>query len=53
MKVTDLRGSKGSGPVRRAPIRVRLVTGPVGRLVGFWLDFAAALRQARRQGSED
>lgn len=33
------------GPVRRAPIRAWLVSGPVGRLVGFLLDFARELRR--------
>ncbi len=39
--------------VRRAPFRAWLVTGPVGRLVGFLIDFARALRAhlaARRRG---
>ena len=36
----------------RLPLRVWLVTGPPGRLLGFWLDFAAALRQARKQGRQ-
>ena len=30
--------------MKRAPIRAWLVTGPVGRFVGFILDFARALR---------
>lgn len=30
--------------MRRAPFRAWLVTGPVGRLVGFLIDFARALR---------
>jgi len=39
--------------VKRAPFRVWLVTGPVGRLAGFFLDFAKALFslwRARREG---
>jgi hypothetical protein len=40
------------GPRRRLPLRVWLVTGPPGRLLGFWLDFAAALRQARKQSRQ-
>lgn len=39
--------------LRRRPVRVWLVTGPPGRLLGFWLDFAAAIRQARRNGRDD
>jgi hypothetical protein len=31
-------------PMKRAPLRAWLVTGPIGRLVGFILDFAKALR---------
>lgn len=34
--------------MKRAPIRAWLVTGPPGRLVGFILDFAKALRAHRR-----
>ena len=30
--------------LKRAPFRAWLVTGPVGRLVGFTLDFGRALR---------
>lgn len=33
--------------MKRAPFRAWLVTGPVGRLVGFFLDFARALRAHR------
>lgn len=30
--------------MKRAPFRAWLVTGPVGRFVGFGLDFARAMR---------
>ncbi|MCB0831434.1 MAG: hypothetical protein KDB64_10950, partial [Solirubrobacterales bacterium] len=44
-------GGKNSGDsdheMKRAPFRAWLVTGPVGRLVGFFLDFARALRAHR------
>ncbi len=30
--------------MKRAPFRAWLVTGPIGRLVGFTLDFAKALK---------
>jgi hypothetical protein len=33
--------------MKRAPVRAWLVTGPVGRLVGFVLDFVKALRAHR------
>jgi len=37
--------SGGSGsPIDRAPLRAWLVTGPVGRLVGFVIEFFRALR---------
>jgi len=39
-------------PLARAPFRAWLVTGPAGRLVGFLIDFARALRAhlaAKRQ----
>ena len=39
-------------PLKRARFRAWLVTGPVGRLTGFILDFAKALKahnQARRE----
>lgn len=37
--------------MKRAPLRAWLVTGPIGRLVGFTLDFARELRAmwARRR----
>lgn len=38
------RGPAGNRTLERAPFRAWLVTGPVGRLVGFTLDFAKALR---------
>ncbi len=47
------REAKGGGPLRRSPLRAWLVTGPVGRLIGFWLDFGSALRQARVRGRGD
>ena len=34
--------------MKRAPFRAWLVTGPLGRLVGFILDFARALKAHRR-----
>ncbi|MCB0856825.1 MAG: hypothetical protein KDB57_01750 [Solirubrobacterales bacterium] len=34
--------------LKRAPFRAWLVTGPVGRLVGFIIDFARALRAHRK-----
>jgi hypothetical protein len=37
-----------SSPIKRARFRAWLVTGPVGRLTGFVLDFAKALRAHRR-----
>jgi hypothetical protein len=43
--------------VRRAPLRAWLVTGPVGRLVGFVIEFVTALlslardRRSRRSHS--
>ncbi len=33
--------------LKRAPFRAWLVTGPVGRLTGFVLDFAKALKAHR------
>lgn len=39
--------------MKRAPIRAWLVTGPVGRFVGFILDFARALRAHRRANKND
>lgn len=41
------RKSKRS-PLARAPFRAWLVTGPVGRLAGFILDFAKALKAHRQ-----
>jgi hypothetical protein len=35
-------------PLERAHFRAWLVTGPVGRLTGFILDFAKALKAHRR-----
>jgi len=35
--------STGSGPIPRARFRAWLVTGPIGRLAGFFLDFAREL----------
>jgi len=46
--------SEPASPIRRARFRAWLVTGPVGRLVGFILDFAQALkahRKARKEAS--
>lgn len=37
--------------LKRAPFRAWLVTGPAGRLVGFILDFAKALK-AHRQATK-
>jgi|GEM_PF-1042340 len=42
-------GREGSPPIRRAPFRAWLVTGPVGRLTGFLIEFAAALRALWRE----
>ena len=45
-------GPDGPAPLARAPFRAWLVTGPAGRLVGFLIDFARALRAhlaAKRQ----
>ncbi len=39
-------------PLKRAPFRAWLVTGPLGRLAGFILDFAKALRAHRRARKE-
>lgn len=39
---------RATRPLERAPFRAWLVTGPVGRLVGFALDFAKAIRAHRR-----
>ena len=36
--------ARHAGGLRRAPVRVWLATGPAGRLVGFVIDFARALR---------
>jgi len=38
--------------MKRAPVRAWLVTGPVGRLTGFILDFVKALKAHRRAGKE-
>ncbi len=38
--------------LKRAPFRAWLVTGPPGRLVGFILDFAKALKAHRRAARE-
>ncbi|MBN8867610.1 MAG: hypothetical protein J0H98_08645 [Solirubrobacterales bacterium] len=39
--------------LKRAPLRAWIVTGPVGRLVGFTLDFAKALKAHRRAQKEN
>lgn len=41
---SPVTGSTGFRALERAPFRAWLVTGPVGRLIGFVLDFAKALR---------
>ena len=51
--MTKERGTGHPEPLRRRPFRVWLVTGAPGRLLGFWLDFGAALRQARERGRAD
>ena len=38
--------------MKRAPFRAWLVTGPIGLLVGFILDFAKALKAHRRAARE-
>ncbi len=38
------RARRSDSPIRRAPLRAWLVTGPVGRLVGFVIEFVLALR---------
>lgn len=43
-------GATAAGRMERARFRAWLVTGPAGRLVGFILDFAKALRAHRRVG---
>jgi len=48
--VSDLQGQPAR--LKRAPFRAWLVTGPVGRLVGFTLDFYKALK-AHRRASKD
>jgi hypothetical protein len=40
-------------PLKRARFRAWLVTGPVGRLTGFILDFAKALRAHHRSRQQD
>jgi hypothetical protein len=35
--------------MKRAPFRAWLVTGPVGRLTGFVIEFAVAMRALRRE----
>lgn len=42
-------GPKSPPPLRRAPLRAWLVTGPVGRLTGFLIEFANAVRALRRE----
>jgi len=42
-------GPDGKPPMKQAPFRAWLVTGPVGRLTGFLIEFAAALRALRRE----
>jgi hypothetical protein len=37
------RGPQPSAPLDRAPFRAWLVTGPIGRLTGFLIEFALAL----------
>ncbi|MGA1212268.1 MAG: hypothetical protein ACO3ZZ_00855 [Solirubrobacterales bacterium] len=44
-----MSGPDSRSSLRRRPFAARLVTGPVGRLVGFMLDFA---REIGRLGSE-
>ncbi|MEX0620546.1 MAG: hypothetical protein WD181_03105 [Solirubrobacterales bacterium] len=39
-------------PLKRAPFRAWLVTGPVGRLTGFLIELTVALRAVRRQRRE-
>ena len=43
-----MSGSRAGPPIERAPFRAWLVTGPVGRLTGFLIEFAAALWALRR-----
>jgi hypothetical protein len=38
-----IRSNRGSGPIRRAPFRAWLVTGPIGRLTGFLIEFVVAV----------
>jgi len=38
--------------LKRSPFRAWLVTGPIGRFVGFVLDFAKALKAHRRTQKE-
>lgn len=34
--------------MKRAPLRAWIVTGPVGRFTGFWLEFARAMWDLRK-----
>jgi hypothetical protein len=36
-------------PLKRAPFRAWLVTGPAGRFFGFLIEFAVAMRALRRE----
>ncbi len=45
-----MNGAPEAGPpLKRAPFRAWLVTGPVGRLAGFLIEFAVAMRTLRRE----
>lgn len=44
---SEMPGERFGRGLKRAPFRAWLVSGPAGRLVGFILDFAKALKGHR------